>query len=191
MKHTTMKCSVLALGLYVAIVLVAASSAQHVPLVKAAQQGPSSKAGEKAANGTSAEKHDAVKYLSPDTLFQSDAYSKIAIVNTPSRTVYFSGSIPVDKGYNVVGRDDLRAQLKQALKNLSLAMDAAGVSKNEVVKVSVSVLYKDNRDTFTVSEEVALFFARDDPPTMTITGSPFIIADGILVQIEAIAVLPS
>jgi enamine deaminase RidA (YjgF/YER057c/UK114 family) len=131
-----------------------------------------------------------VNYLNPDTMMQSDAYSKVAVVDTPSRTAYFSGCIPVDKSYNVVGRDDLRAQVKESLQNLKLAMDAAGVTKNDIVKLSVTILYKDNRDTFTVSEELVSFFERDDPPATTINGSPFIIAEGILVQIEAIGVLP-
>jgi enamine deaminase RidA (YjgF/YER057c/UK114 family) len=68
-------------------------------------------------------------------------------------------------------------------------MKPAGVTKNDIVKLGVNVVYKGNTDSFIVAEELQNFFERDEMPATTMAGSPFIIADGILVQIEATAVV--
>jgi len=190
-KHQTVRIGLVIVAAWAAPAVCGAQQAAKPPVkAPAAAKAPAATKPPAAPSGDAAGKTPLVNYLNPDTLMQSDAYSKVAVVNTPSRTVYFSGAIPVDKSYNIVGRDDLREQVKQSLKNLALVMEAAGVSKKDIVKLTVNIVYKDNRDTFTVSEELVSFFERDDPPTTTIAGSPFIIADGILVQIDAIGVLP-
>jgi enamine deaminase RidA (YjgF/YER057c/UK114 family) len=128
-------------------------------------------------------------YINPDSLFEVDTYSKAAVVPNTGKTVYFSGSIPLDKAFNVIGKGDLRLQTRQCLKNLELVMKPAGVTKNDIVKLGVNVVYKGNTDSFIVAEELQNFFERDEMPATTMAGSPFIIADGILVQIEATAVV--
>ncbi|HEY6390518.1 MAG TPA: RidA family protein [Bryobacteraceae bacterium] len=128
-------------------------------------------------------------YINPDALFEVDTYSKAAVVPNTGKTVYFSGSIPLDKAFNIVGKDDLRAQTKQCLKNLEIVMKAANVTKNDIVKLGVNIVYKGNTDSFIVAEELQNFFERDEMPATTMAGAPFLIANGVLVQIEAMAVI--
>jgi len=137
---------------------------------------------------TSSAGNSLATYVNPNTVSEIDTYSKAAVVLNSGKTVYFSGSIPLDKAFNVIGKGDLRAQTKQCLKNLELVMKAANVTKEDVVKLGVNIVYKGNTDSFVVSEELQNFFERDEMPATTMTGAPYLIADGILVQIEAIAV---
>jgi enamine deaminase RidA (YjgF/YER057c/UK114 family) len=128
-------------------------------------------------------------YVNPDGLFEVDTYSKAVVVPNSGKTVYLSGMIPLDKAFNIVVKGDLRAQIKQVLKNLDVVMQAAGVTKNDIVKLGVNIVYKGNTDSFIVAEELQDFFDRDEMPATTMTGAPFIVADGILIQIEATAVV--
>jgi enamine deaminase RidA (YjgF/YER057c/UK114 family) len=130
---------------------------------------------------------DAVRYINPEGLFESDTYSKAVSVPSRGRTVFFSGEIPVDAEFNVVGRGDLRTQTKAVLKNLGIAMAAAKVGKGDVVKLSVMIVYSNPRDTFIVAEELKNFFDRENMPATTMVGVPFIVAEGISIQIEAVA----
>lgn len=128
-----------------------------------------------------------VKYLSPETHFDSPAFSQVAVVANRGKTYYISGQIPVDAGYELLAKDDLRAQTKAVLNNLDMALKAAGISKNDVVKINIGIVSKEARDSFIVSEELMAYFGRLEMPASTMTGMPFIVADGILIQIDAIA----
>ena len=69
-----------------------------------------------------------------------------------------------------------------------MALKAAGITKNDVVKINVGVVSKEARDSFIVSEELMMYFARPEMPATTMSGMPYIVADGILVQVDATAV---
>ncbi len=129
-----------------------------------------------------------VEYLSPDTHFESEAYSQIAITRNSGKTYYISGQIPIDEEYNLLAADDLRGQTKAVLNNLDMALSAAGISKDDVVKTNVYIVSQDSRDSFLVAEELVAYFEREELPASTMTGVPFIVVDGVLVQIDAIAV---
>lgn len=129
-----------------------------------------------------------VEYISPDSHFESEAYSQVAITQNSGKTYYLSGQIPIDAEYNLLAEDDLRGQAKAVLNNLDMALTAAGITKDDVVKINVNIVSQDGRDSFLIAEELVSYFEREDMPASTMFSVPFIVVEGVLLQIDAIAV---
>ena len=61
--------------------------------------------------------------INPETLFNSLQYGFSQIVVAQGqRTVHFSGQVAWDENENIVGENDLRAQVWQSLKNVETAV---------------------------------------------------------------------
>jgi reactive intermediate/imine deaminase len=75
------------------------------------------------------------RFLSPDTLAPPFGYSHV--VDAPaSRIIYISGQVPLDPAGHLVGEGDFEAQTRQVFHNLSAALEAAGASWSDVVKLN-------------------------------------------------------
>ncbi|MBN9261957.1 MAG: RidA family protein, partial [Hyphomicrobium sp.] len=81
----------------------------------------------------------AIAYPQADGLFKNPAYSHVAVASG-ARTVYISGQVAMDSQGNLVGAGDLAAQTEQVMRNLGLALAAAGASFADVVKITTYVV---------------------------------------------------
>jgi len=104
------------------------------------------------------------------------------------RTVYVSGQGAFDARGRLVGANDVVAQTRQVLENLKTALGAAGATLDDVVKVTVYLANRDDRPR--VNEVRKEYFRANKPASTLIEISRFAI-EGMLIEIEAIAVLPS
>jgi enamine deaminase RidA (YjgF/YER057c/UK114 family) len=78
-----------------------------------------------------------VTYLNPEGLAEPQGYQQVAIA-TGSRMVFLSGQVSDDATGAVVGEGDLAAQAEQALRNVGVALAAAGATWDDVVKTTVT-----------------------------------------------------
>ena len=88
----------------------------------------------------SATQRGRVELLSPEGLVQSPAFSNVAVVSGPVRTIYVGGQDAVDADGKVVGEGDLAAQTAQVLTNIKTALAAAGAGPEHVVKWNLFVV---------------------------------------------------
>jgi reactive intermediate/imine deaminase len=103
-------------------------------------------------------------------------------------TVYVSGQASVDAQGNLVGRGDVVAQTRQVLDNMTRALQAAGATLDDVVKVTVYLA--DCADRPRVNEVRKAYFGANQPASTLIGIGQFAI-DGMLIEIEAVAVAPA
>jgi enamine deaminase RidA (YjgF/YER057c/UK114 family) len=80
-----------------------------------------------------------IEHLRPKGLFHNPAFSQ-AVVASGTRTVYVSGQVSIDENGALVGAGDLAAQTTQAMRNVGLALAAAGASYADVVKITTFVV---------------------------------------------------
>ena len=93
----------------------------------------------------------------------------------------------MDAEGNLVGPGDHLAQARKTLENLSLALEAAGATARDVVKITVYVVAEDRAELVTVwraVQETGMAGAAS-----TLLGVSLLGYEGQLVEIEAIAVL--
>lgn len=97
--------------------------------------------------------------------------------------LFISGQIPIDPATGAFAGEDVASQTRQALKNVSAILEAAGYTCADVVKTTV--LLADMADFAAMNAVYAEFFQSDCPAR-----AAFAVKDlpkGAKVEIEAIA----
>lgn len=128
--------------------------------------------------------------LNPDSLFPSRQYGFSQIVVAEgSRTVYFSGQVAWDENQNIIGENDLRAQVWQSLRNVEIVMAVAGGTMADIVALRIYIVHEWMGKTAPVSEGLKTFFPGDHPPATTWIGVQSLARPEFLIEIEGTAVL--
>lgn len=80
-----------------------------------------------------------VKRISPATLYPAQGFAH-AVVATGSRTVYVGGQVASDLDGGILAAGDYEKQGDIALRNVALALEAAGASMADLVQLNVYVV---------------------------------------------------
>lgn len=121
-------------------------------------------------------------------LLQNPAYSH-TVSAAGTRTIYISGQVSIDETGAIVGAGDLGAQTTQVMRNLGLALAAAGASYENVVKITTYVVGYRPEQRAVIGKARSPFFAKGPPPASTLVGVEALAAPDWLIEIEAIAVV--
>jgi enamine deaminase RidA (YjgF/YER057c/UK114 family) len=124
--------------------------------------------------------------LVPNTMPKSVGYSQVATV-TGGTIVFVAGQVALDKSGNVVGKDDFRAQVQQVFENLKAAVEAAGGTFDDVIKLNSYVLDLSHLPEF--REVRDKYVNVNNPPASTAVQVPRLFRPEFLVEIEAVAVV--
>ena len=129
-----------------------------------------------------------VDYLKPKGMHQNPAFTQALVVSAGSRMVLIGGQNSVDdKGQLVPG--DLGVQTTQALHNLKLCLEAAGAGIDNLVKVTIYIA--GDLDIMPGFQSWVKFAGQPtNPPIVTVIKVLALGRPGVLVEIEATAVLP-
>ncbi|MDO8300175.1 RidA family protein [Lacisediminimonas sp.] len=111
----------------------------------------------------------------------------VAVTATPGRLVFVSGLLSKDSDGEVVGIGDMAAQMEQVLKNLELAMQSAGGTLDDIVRVD---LYTRDISKFAEIHAVRARYFKKDPPASTMVEVSALTDPRCLIELTAIAVLP-
>jgi enamine deaminase RidA (YjgF/YER057c/UK114 family) len=126
--------------------------------------------------------------LIPNTMPKSVGYSQLALV-TDGTVVFIAGQVALDKSGKVVGKDDFKAQIQQVFENLKSAVEAAGGSFNDVVKLNSYFLDLSHLSDF--REVRDKYINIKNPPASTAIQVPRLFRSEFLVEVEAVAVVQS
>jgi 2-iminobutanoate/2-iminopropanoate deaminase len=102
--------------------------------------------------------------------------------------LFVSGCVSLDERGNVVGEGDVVVQARQVFANIGLILDAAGASFADVVKVTH---YLTNIDDRTMINPVRQEFFGPARPASTLVEVSRLVLPEFLIEVEAVAVLPS
>ena len=129
------------------------------------------------------------KYLNPPTLLQPRGYTHVVTVEGGGKMVFISGQVAVDKDGKLVGPGDLKTQIRQAASNLKLALEAADATASDIVKTNTYIVNYKPADYSALREARAELFPSGEPPASTLVGVTSLAVDGLMVEMEAIAVV--
>jgi 2-iminobutanoate/2-iminopropanoate deaminase len=99
--------------------------------------------------------------------------------------VFVSGTVGIDPQSGLIA-EGIEAQTEQALRNISAILDTAGASLADLVKTTI---FYSNVDDFAKLNEVYSRFMPEPPPARSAPAN-VTLPRGLLVSIEAIALLP-
>jgi len=127
-----------------------------------------------------------VRHINPEGLHRSPAFSQAVVVEQPSKTIYIGGQNGVDADGKVVG-PTLGEQAEQAFRNLSAILESEGAGLANIVHWRLAALHGTSID-----EGVAAFqnvWNRADPPPAITVHFVAGLAPGVLIEIDAVAVV--
>jgi enamine deaminase RidA (YjgF/YER057c/UK114 family) len=128
-----------------------------------------------------------VRLSNPDGMHKPPSYSHVAEV-TAGKLIFLSGQVALDKDGNLVGKDDLRAQLVQVFENIKTALASVGADFDNVVKVTYFL--KDATQILTVRDVRNQYINMANPPASTAVEVSRLASPDWLVEVELIAALP-
>jgi 2-iminobutanoate/2-iminopropanoate deaminase len=131
-----------------------------------------------------------LSFLNPPSLPKPRGYTQIVEVSGPGRTVYVSGQVGLDAAGKLAGAPgDFHAQAVQTFENLKQALAAVGGGFEHLVKINVYLV--DAAAHFpqflAVRDE---YIKKERPPASTLVQVGRLALDSLLLEIEAVAVLP-
>ena len=128
--------------------------------------------------------------INPDGLYDPSpyGYSHLAVLKPKVRLVAIAGQGGETIDGKVAG--DFRAQVRQALKNLSTAVQAAGGTLGDVVKQTFLVVDHREDKLPVLGEELDRAYGAGLKPTCTLIPVPRLALDSMLFEVEAWVALP-
>jgi len=126
--------------------------------------------------------------LIPNTMPKSVGYSQLATV-TGGTLVFISGQVALDKSGDLVGKDDFRAQVQQVFENLKVAIEAAGGTFDDVVKLNSYLVDLSPSNLAAFREVRDKYVNVKNPPASTAVQVRGLFRAEFLVEIEAVAVV--
>ena len=128
-----------------------------------------------------------IRRINPPELGTPPGYSQVVDVRA-GRIIFIAGQTAVDRDGNVVGKDDFAAQATQVFRNLAIALEAAGCTAANLVKLTVYLTDMDNLARY--REARNRFFASVTPtaaPAVTLVEVAKLYGPDFMIEIEAIA----
>jgi len=118
-------------------------------------------------------------------------YSQVCTVNS-SNLIFLAGQVAVNNKGNLVGENDIAAQVTQIYQNIADALDSADAKFENIVQFTTYIVGADNIPSFLEKRNsivTDIYPAGDFPPSTLLVVSG--LADpGYLAEVTAIAALP-
>jgi enamine deaminase RidA (YjgF/YER057c/UK114 family) len=73
------------------------------------------------------------EHINPTGLYQHPAYTRVVTVTGPAKFIYIAGQCSTDADNNVIGLGDYVLQYRQIMNSLTLQLEAAGATWDDVV----------------------------------------------------------
>ncbi len=128
-------------------------------------------------------------YLNPDGVYKPPSYSQLVLVKDGA-TIFTSGVVAQDTLGNILGKGDLRLQTRIVFENLQKILASAGASFKDVVKLNYYVVNYSPDQVKIIREVRAGFLSKAHLPASTLAGVQALFHPDVLIEIEAIAVIP-
>ena len=132
---------------------------------------------------TAAASPQAIQRINPPGMTQPTSYNHVVRVGDQ---LFIAGQVALDASGDLVGRDDMSAQVRQVLENLRTVLTSQGADFGNIVKINIFTV---DIDAFRGSAEIRQEFFAGFPPASTLVQIERLARPEFLVEIEAIAVL--
>ena len=129
----------------------------------------------------------AKEFFSPATLPPPVGYSHIAKVSKGT-LIYLAGQVSSDPSGNLVGEGNFEAQAEQVFRNLKIAVETAGASMTDIVKLNIYLVAEVDQDQVPKLRAIRDRYVNvTQPPASTLVVVSRLARPGWLIEIEAVA----
>ena len=129
------------------------------------------------------------RIINPPELFDSLQYGfSQGVVSTGRKTIRLSGQVAWNADEEIEGAGDLGVQMRASLRNVAIALQAAGATLADVVSLRIYFLDCLRADLSGIGAGLREFFPQE-PPAATWIGVMSLADPAFLVEVEAVAVV--
>ena len=129
------------------------------------------------------------EFISPKTLIPPAGYSHIAKVNRGT-IVYLAGQVSSDASGRLIGEGNFEAQVEQVFRNLKIAVEAAGGTMANIVKLNIYLVAAVGQAEVPKLRAIRNRYVNvESPPASTLVVVSRLAQPGWLIEIEAVAAL--
>ena len=128
-----------------------------------------------------------IRHINPPELGAPPGYSQVVDVRA-GRIIFIAGQTALDQDGELVGKNDFASQARQVFHNLTVALQSAGCTAANLVKMTVFL--REMGDLQTYRDARNHFFATTTPPAapaITLVEVSKLYGPDFLIEIEAIA----
>jgi 2-iminobutanoate/2-iminopropanoate deaminase len=128
-----------------------------------------------------------MKHINPESLFNSRQYGFSQAVVADANGLFFqtAGQVALDNQEKIIGGSDVGKQTQQALKNLKVAIEAAGGKLTDVMMVRLYIVKLEGIDTTSIGIVLREVFGTENPPASSWIGVTSLARPEFLIEIEA------
>ncbi len=124
-----------------------------------------------------------IERVNPAGTTQPTAYTQVV---RAGKTLYFAGQTAVNEKGELIGKGDMRAQVRQVYENLKSLLASQGATFDHLVKITVYTL---SIDEFRKAGDIREEYTGGRAPASTLLQIDRLASPDYLVEIEGIAVL--
>ncbi len=128
-----------------------------------------------------------IERLNPDTVYKPNKGIYTQVIKASGTQVHVAGLVPWTVDNELVGKDDVAAQVGQILANVENSLAAAGAAKSDVVRINVYTV--DVARYIAEGAPVLIEFFGDTKPVSTTVEVSKLVHPDWLVEIEVTAVI--
>ncbi|HTW40013.1 MAG TPA: RidA family protein [Thermoplasmata archaeon] len=125
-----------------------------------------------------------VNIHNPPTIAAPTGYSHVAEVRS-GKLVFVAGQVALDRGGQLVGKDDYRQQTEQVFRNIGAALESAGGTFRDLVKLNYYIV--DISHLPEIREVRDRFIDAQRPPTSTAVEVRRLFRPEFLLEVDAVA----
>ncbi len=130
-----------------------------------------------------------VKFKNAPSVWSPKGYSHAAIIDLGnSQMMIISGQIPFDMNGNLVGKSDLGKQAEQVFLNMKSVLAQSGGTIDNLVKITTYITDISQLSAF--RDVRNKFINLNQPPTSTLVQVSKLFRDDVLIEIDAMAIIP-
>ena len=129
------------------------------------------------------------QFLSPKTLPPPVGYSHVAKVNKGT-IIYIAGQVSSDASGKLIGEGDFEAQVEQVFRNLKIAVEAAGATMADIVKLNTYLVAEVEQAGVPKLRAIRdRYLNVENPPASTLVVVSRLARPGWLIEVEAVAAI--
>jgi enamine deaminase RidA (YjgF/YER057c/UK114 family) len=130
------------------------------------------------------------EFINPPDMWNSGprGYSHVVKVSRPGTMYFVAGVAAVDKDLKVQHVDDVEGQTRLVFENIKKDLAASGATLADIVKMTVYLRDKDHQ--WPVRNVRSEFFEQGRFPVSTMIEVKDFCVEGMLIEVDAIAITP-
>ncbi len=128
------------------------------------------------------------RHIHPPGLFKHPSYTRVVTVTGPSKLIFIAGQTPSDEAYKPVAVGDIRGQYLRVMEALTIQLQAAGATWDDVVFRRLFVLDMDAFIKVQTDPTMTFPWHPDRPPPSTLVGVTCLSHPDFLIEIDVLAV---